>query len=267
LFSVAERKGGDLGIYIKAEDCYGVGENLPKILHQRYSIHMSGESSSGINAIKQTIALDNGETISTQNYATAVKRDNDFAFAFSSMAPSLEHDKYISTSASKAVIDLGVYDPNRFSLIYAVFVSSARRKFRVPPRPADFSVEQLAFKEFRLTVIWGFALFPSLNIGWRTHGQTIPPEVIPEDLKEVMAPHAKGHEEIDCVNHFGQSASLLLKSVISRHIEKLGQDAPKFLQFLPALGLFKRGLWGPETTNRIQVRKLSGAIPWDAFSA
>jgi hypothetical protein len=166
LLSVSERPNGDLVLRMRAGGVWrDTGALLPgearTQLHgrpfrqQHYSVHVSPNSPTGINVIKWTCELDDGEKVTLGNYSRAIKRDKTFAPIFVHRCSNLEGDAYDLRTKDAELISLGDYDPALFSLVYMVMVGP--RGYSIHPNPAS-SVQMVKhdFSQFNLTVIWSF---------------------------------------------------------------------------------------------------------------
>lgn len=83
VFSMVEKPDGYLMISFHPVDVMGEGyeeeHEGQKIVSQKYSIHTSEDSATGINAIKHTVVLENGQEITSEHYTNAIKKNKRFA--------------------------------------------------------------------------------------------------------------------------------------------------------------------------------------------
>jgi len=264
LFSVSERKpSGDLVIRIKTGTFYGVGELTEKIQEQRYSVHVSNDSRSGINAIKQTILLDSGRAIITRQYTKAMKRGNRFAALFTSLVPDLSPDKYLTDTSPRSVIDLGSYDPDAFVLIYMLVISNRDREFSAPPG-FQANITHIEFSEFRITVLWSFAIGPSASFGWKRHALTIPPEYFSAIAEGAIDESDLGYDEALCAAIYAGERQILFGSMTNQILSIMEPKHHRATLAIARLGFFMMGTKGSiEFLSRLQDLATKGEITLD----
>lgn len=145
-----------------------------EILHQRYSIHPSKDSEN-YNILQHTCNVAGRlKPIRTRHTTRALKANNNFAPLYTRRAPDLGIDRYIPKTKAHH-ITIGTYEPDVFTLIYSVMISSANRTFNVkslqklpPPLYANISeqYEKVNERHFRVgdycvTVLYTYLTLPS----------------------------------------------------------------------------------------------------------
>lgn len=162
ILSVGERKSGDLVLSLRpghtlrppGRPLNRQGPHLP-ILEHRYSVHKSPDSN-GLNTIKQTMELANGQVRALYNFTAAIKRNNLFAPILARRCSHFFGRAYDFNPKRGRNFVLAQIDASRFSLVFAVFVGAKDRLFALPYVPTNFQVAQLPLSEFRLVIIWSF---------------------------------------------------------------------------------------------------------------
>lgn len=198
--SIRERAHGDLLIDLRSnqllratgmligatslDQTHGVG-----IREFRYSVHMSRDSRLGINTIKLTNVLENGEERTAVQMTSAIKQSNSFAGIYVRRCSNLLDDSYNLQRCDEPQIKLGEVNP-LFTLIFAVFVGPRDREFVLPPL-SDGRFQQVKFREFSIVIMWTFMGAPSHESAMFGHVVT-PPGNNP----------SRGLNEIDCLMLF-----------------------------------------------------------------
>ncbi len=231
ILSVGQKACGDLILNLKPSKQFRDVDSLDgkdDVIEQRYSIHASTQSKDGIDVIKQTLKLANGEIINTRHYTTAMKAGNSFAPIFIRRCPNLSIERYKITNQKAKIIKLADYDHNLFMPIFMVMVSRFNREF-VLPSFDNYSLTQHEFSLFRLVIIWCF-LGPILphHTGELVHVITIPPS------KLAAMVHPKGMNEIECIDFFKKYREVLkinFLKLVTMNDHQLLNDAIKFTDF------------------------------------
>ena len=181
--SVRERPSGDLIIDARSKQFFRES-GLPisatgtdprhgvPIKQNRYSVHMSPESQMGVNTIKLTHVLANGETTTAVQYTAAIKRDRAFAFVFANRCGDLKEPCYDMKNYDGSSIMIPPWQ-SRFSLLYAVFVGPTDLPFRAP-EPADICMAQFKLREFSVVLLYTWLNVPADDTGMTTSVSGIP---------------------------------------------------------------------------------------------
>lgn len=188
LLSVTERKCDDLIVAPNKSEFYRdfnkeviIEENL-KIKNQKYSVHCSPNSKTGINAIVHRLEYGN-KKINTNLYTKALKKNNLFIPLYSARSPNLLNKEYKTDLKRNKIINLGTYDPNISVLYYQIIISNTERDFNISSE-IDFNFKSIKFRKFTLTIIWSFGILPSDGTGAKIHFTTLPDETIKNQCNE-----------------------------------------------------------------------------------
>lgn len=177
LFSIDERKSGDLAIYVKSSAEIDVkdGDDHQEVAEQRFSVHVSPKSRG--HTIKQTLRTSLGNT-TTSALVLPVKasRKSDFGLllpdqiffcwpVFAFRPPRLDTGRYDSKpKTADRIINLGSFNPSRANLIYMVVATSTNVE-TIPNSRGRTLIESIKFKHFNLHVVYGYSLAPSMPAG------------------------------------------------------------------------------------------------------
>jgi hypothetical protein len=162
LFSIQERASGDLTIVVKhslfstAEEG-GPSTEMDTVIEERYSVHLSPESSL-VNAIKYTRILKDGRRMITRNYTEAIKLNNCFTGIFIRRPGDVSEERSTFNRTKGVVVSLGDYDPMYFQPVYFVLLGPKDRQFVIPFR-TKINTIQTRFKNFTIIVLWQFLAF------------------------------------------------------------------------------------------------------------
>ncbi|MFN7002758.1 MAG: hypothetical protein ACK4NW_04910 [Roseinatronobacter sp.] len=138
-----------------------------KIVEQRYSVHLSQKSISGVDTIKQTIRLEGGEDIKTYNTTKAL-RESKFQILFARVTPTLQPEKYKFPRRQKdSLLNVCELDPSRYTLLYVVMV--ARNSLDSPLSSQTWRHARFDFKELSIFMLYSFSNLPSAPFGTLLH--------------------------------------------------------------------------------------------------
>lgn len=177
LFSVEERKGGDLMIYLKSARSIATsdGAEHEDVAEQRFSVHVSPRSRG--HTIKQTLRTA-AETTVTSAFVLPRARSAkspaglllpskpQFCWPiFMTRPPRLDSGHYDSRpkNADRRV-EIKAFNPAWASIVYMVIVSSPDVD-ELPSIRRRTSIVTLPFRAFNLHVLYGFSPVPSLPSG------------------------------------------------------------------------------------------------------
>jgi hypothetical protein len=170
--------------------------NAP-IQEQRYSIH-STPKSKDINEIVAHAVLKDGRDLKRTLRTFAIKKTAKFAFVFGRCFPDLTFPSFdYSPKPGETVINLGQYDPAKFTMFAALFVSAAAREFVYFEQPRTFNINQQVIADYRLVWLWCFIRLPSTPDGASFSN-------IHEGEFGRLAVHP-GFDEAQCINFFNEA--------------------------------------------------------------
>ncbi|MDF2496085.1 hypothetical protein [Sphingomonas sp.] len=177
LFSVEERKGGDLMIYLKSSRSIATSGEAEHedIAEQRFSVHVSPKSRG--HTIKQTLKTSAAKTTtsafvlpriaSTRTPAGVVLPPRpQFCWPIFMVRPPRLDTGHYDSRPRKADrrVDLTPFDPVRASIVYMVIASSPNVT-ELPSIRRRTSAAVLQFRAFNLHVLHGYSPIPSLPAG------------------------------------------------------------------------------------------------------
>lgn len=177
LFSVDERKGGDLMIYLKSARSIATSDDAEheEVAEQRFSVHVSPKSRG--HTIKQTLRTA-GATTTTSAFVLPrnlsaktpagilLPPRPQFCWPiFMARPPRLDTGHYDSRPKNAdRQISLETFDPGRASIVYMVIASSTDVT-ELPSIRRRTSAAVLRFRAFNLHVLYGYSPVPSLPAG------------------------------------------------------------------------------------------------------
>lgn len=177
LFSVEERKTGDLMIFLKSSMAISTstGAAHEEIVEQRFSVHVSPRSRG--HTIKQTLKTVAGTaTTSALVLPVGVRpvspvgllldRHAQFCWPiFMARPPQLDGGRYDSApKPADRQLSLGAFNPGLANLVYMVVVTSTDVG-TLPTVRGRTKVETMRFQRFNLHVMNGYSLAPSAPTG------------------------------------------------------------------------------------------------------
>ncbi|MBU3889474.1 hypothetical protein FM996_05400 [Methylosinus sporium] len=174
-----EQRSGDVIINVK---CAPLHFNSSADLigtttsENRFSLHRSNDSKDGLNKIKQTKSLVNGEKIETHCVTNCIKKNINFCPIFSRMMPDMSADCFIPSKRRATEIYIGEYNPILQTLVFSNFVSSPAVRFFRPDARDDLNFKQIDFMHFSVTTIWKLINYRSPDKGVLTPIATMRPE-------------------------------------------------------------------------------------------
>lgn len=177
LFSVEERKGGDLMIYLKSGRSIATSDDAEheEVAEQRFSVHVSPKSRG--HTIKQTLRTA-GATTTTSAFVLPRNQSGktpagivlpprpQFCWPiFMARPPRLDAARYESRPKNAdRRIEVGTFDPARASIAYMV-IASLTDVTELPSIRRRTSAAVLRFQAFNLHVLYGYSPVPSLPAG------------------------------------------------------------------------------------------------------
>ena len=213
-------------------------ERRPRIQVQRVSVHPSPASPDG-NLLKFTTELKDGRRASHHHFTRAIKTSDRFAFLLMRYCCDLSLLDAAKPSENVDRFCIGPSDPERFTLVFSVFVSSPDREF-LEVDLEDASIHSQVFGEFRLTLVWTYvSLRPSLD-AWTAFPVTIRPEDI-ADLGERASNERQieGYNEQECLDHLGSQ----IDQQIERIVVELLLNLPRALGQPTLDPVIEKALW------------------------
>jgi hypothetical protein len=164
LFSVREVSKGSLIITTDAPSSVATNEGqVARILSYKHTVHTSERSETGANLVHMTQEFENGSTKHAHLLTHAV-RDGTFAPIYQKLAPDPRNKPSLFPHKKDTVVSLGAFDPGAATLIYGIWLSSAKDVANFPLDAAYSSVVH-QFREFSLSIASGFVAEPSSVIG------------------------------------------------------------------------------------------------------
>lgn len=218
LFSVKELENGDLTVILMSADHYrdeGTWSNDDelerKIVHQKYSVHRSLQSKTGINALVHRLKMDDGTEHSTSHYTKALKQTNRHAALYSARVQDLSPDKYTVQESERLSQEITSFNPTQATFHYMLFVCNLGADEITPT--ADIAVEYLSFTHFRLAVLWSFASVPSHHSALKCHFLTVDTKLAPPDTHIVLENLGDGFDLPSAVDYFRTCRALQHKEL------------------------------------------------------
>lgn len=205
LFSVKELKNGDLTIILKSADHYrdeGTWsiDNNRRIVHQKYSVHRSLQSETGINALVHRLKMDDGVEYSTSHYTRALKQTNRHAALYSARIQDLRPEKYTVDENEQFSREIASFDSSKATFHYMLFVCNLESdEIR---STADIAVRYFSFTHFRIAALWSFASVPSHYSALKCHFLTVDTQLTPPDTHVVLESLGDGFDLLSAVNYF-----------------------------------------------------------------
>lgn len=163
LFSVFERKDGDLVVSVKRNGFSEQAvEPFPKILEQRYSVHVSPDSTG--HTITFTLRLADGST--KRGHRVVEGSGSTFRSLLASGRPARLDDPIFRAAPrpGDTVLQLVEFEPAQNNLIYHVFVGG-RGALDPLRNQAGWNIEIASFEVFDVAIEWSFIPLPSLPQG------------------------------------------------------------------------------------------------------
>lgn len=188
IFSVMQRSNDDLIISIKSAALF---EDGTEIIYQRYSVHVSPNSSPPSHLLKHSLLLADGREITSTQLR--YKEPYDFrAPLYAHVTHSLEPEKYISKPRSRDTT-IRIYDGDigKLTLFYAVSVTATGASF---PAFADceLALQKIPFNSFDLYVVSGLFPVPAIHHGRLCHAMTSMPrtngKIVSEEVHANLMP-------------------------------------------------------------------------------
>ncbi len=177
LFSVVERKSGDVMIFVKAavDVSPGEGAEFQEVKEQRFSVHVSPKSPG--HTVKQTLRTARGQITTsalvmprslTARSAGGIilKPKSQFCWPiFMVRPPSLENERYLSKpKPADRRISIGSFSPKLANLVYMVIVTSPDI-LDIPITRDRTNLQTLPFSRFNVHVMHGFSIAPTVGVG------------------------------------------------------------------------------------------------------
>ena len=208
MLSVGEHpKKDDLRLNLKPAAYFRESDalnNIGEAYEQKYFVHASDDSQTGIDVIKLTYRV-HGQAapIVKRHFTKAMKSGNAFAPIYARRLPDLSLAKYVAKSGAVHHISMGSYEPNCCMPFIGVFVANRDREFIHPPL-TDIGVAQCAFRRFRIVMMWSYwGPIISNSTGQLLHYFTLPIEELPTTERLALQERfSEGFLETDCIAAF-----------------------------------------------------------------
>ncbi|MDR6956022.1 hypothetical protein J2X65_005416 [Ancylobacter sp. 3268] len=162
IFSVEERKIGDLGIYIKRSEDLELNNdgNYIPLIEYRISVHVSPNAPG--HTFTHHNSLSDGRHLICSTYV--IPQDDVLMWKLLSHASAdLSHKIYkYDNKSNDELISLGSYDPSKEVLVYHLIISSIGVDFS---HLFGFQYTYKEYKSFQINVLWGFMKSTTINQG------------------------------------------------------------------------------------------------------
>jgi len=177
LFSLIERKSGDIMVLLKAAVSVSTADavEFQEVKEQRFSVHVSPKSQG--HTIKQTLRTAEGptttsalvmpRTVSSRSSGGIILRPRkQFCWPiFMVRPPSLNNDRYLSSpKPADQRISLGSFNPKLASLTYMVIVTSPHI-LEIATTRNRTNLATILFSTFNIHVMYGFSIAPIIGPG------------------------------------------------------------------------------------------------------
>ena len=205
LFSIVQRKNGDLTIGFGFAEKFEFVPQNPKITHQKYSVHRSPNSVE-FNTITHEIVLSDGSKFRSTALTDAIKGKTGFQPLFVRRCPDLSIDRYLLPVDDKAVRAQLTSSDMPLTLVYGVYVGEAGAAFG--PQP-NVSVYEWDFEHFKIVVLSQHLALPPHRTGMLFHHVTVDPRNADSSVHDHLRKMMRGQSAALCTTHFTR-ASLLL---------------------------------------------------------
>jgi hypothetical protein len=202
LFAVREVGDKTLQIFLKAET-YSQGfkdpaqslisrnfGDLTRTIQSKISVHPSWDTDG--TTIKFQETLEDGRTLTAAAFVENSQTSLLFP-VFGKLVPKQTKEAYRANPKSRdRLYNLLAFDDELYALVYNVWVSRGTAK--VPTYPSYLNSRlDIPFTEFSLTVFYGYAWYPSFNLGITPVVATSPFQDTPNPVK----PELKGKPSVD----------------------------------------------------------------------
>ncbi|HUQ35685.1 MAG TPA: hypothetical protein VM144_04845 [Aestuariivirga sp.] len=181
---------------------------MPRVIQQKYSIHASNKSQKGINYIHHTMVFDNNTKRENVHVTKAIKNKENFAFLFCRRCSDLRKPEYLTADDGVDNKSLGNFDPDFFTLFYAVMACSVEERADIEDLRGGFyfgkyNQSRQNFRTVSLIILWTFLSLPTHRTSLTYHKQTVAPEnTTNPDLD-------KGLTVDECIAEFLKQCSIL----------------------------------------------------------
>ena len=211
LFYAEEDQDGDITITPRsglhyAESNTHIPEPGSEIVERHFSIHMSSNSPTRINAITANTVLQDGRKLRRLHYTRAIKQQNQFASIMAKRCPDLREEMYRLTPRERLeIVSLDSYRPQHFQLLYQIFIGPAGIPFSIYGQ-WSINVREIPFRFFNLVVVWSFMSAFSSPVGSSLSLYTEKPEIIEnmedDEIRHFLVNIPNGFDPAGCVEFF-----------------------------------------------------------------
>jgi hypothetical protein len=220
------------------------------IAKQHYTVHRSSKNPR-MNDIHFSQISEGGRPFDLHHWTRAIKTTKRFAPVTSQLMSSLKHGR-LTDDRKSDVVNLGAFDPLRFTPIYSLFIAHKHREFS--RRRGDFKSFQRAIGDYRIVLLWCFLNIPSHVVGVGLHAPTKDPSSLSDPKSIELNGHLMdGFSEDNCIFFFRYMRDCLRDAMIHR----LRQELPHLETSSPGwhiaarAGYFKRAREGTIEHNKI----------------
>lgn len=204
LFSVREVKAGAIILTTHSGSWEPRDGRLVEILSTKHSIHPSGKSVTGANMVHMTTEY--ADRTKREHYLlTHAVRDGCFQPIYSRIVVDPRITRTLEPHPKDRIIVLDDFDPSKTSMVYSIWLSSAKAADDFPLNPA-YSTAVCSFSRFSLNIAWGFTAHPSKSRSVAIQFLSTSEERITEKERALgyrtgITPGTLPHETAACVIH------------------------------------------------------------------
>lgn len=176
LFSVLDKKNGDLMITVKSAEEFELGHSntFVGVKQHRFSVHTSPQSPG--NTLTCTTEDVDGIVVKTSAFALPSRQGLCWPL-FALLCPSLRADRYlVKPRAGDRMRVIDRYNPDRGTLVYFVIITS-KQLVTLRPDKRCFSTHVIQCTNFCVHVWHTFLTAPSINQGGYALFVTSPPQI------------------------------------------------------------------------------------------
>lgn len=229
LFSAKERRNGELTVKVKhGEGARSLGTlgavaephpETERIRVVRYSVHMSENSTTGANQIKQTKEFVQGPNETIYHITEAIKRNTGYAPVLVRKCPALILGRYNASQKTEVQRSLGSYSPQQCTLLFAVAFASPNYASNCG-NLGEIQFEEFSFSRVKIAVLWWFMRLPSNHTGFSRRSLTLDPSSLGTREAQGMRKIMSGFTIDEFVEYFCATS----EEIYSEHIHVLRLD-------------------------------------------
>jgi hypothetical protein len=180
------------------------------IQSQKYTLHPSSDSLEKVNTFHSTTTYTRGPPTDWRHLTKAIKSGTKFALLYVKRCSNLAKPHFVSNREASQTKSLGIYDPAKFTLQYAIVVSAPNVEFkyeRIDEKgfraKNEINLMDHVFDRFRLTVMWSFLSLRSHSSSLIYHHETVTPTTEQEHAR------MEGMTADECTMLFSEQCDVL----------------------------------------------------------